>query len=319
MIAEPYGLSLFIAPKPKATLMNALSYLAFDPFGCSEQTQNKMLAFTMAVRIARRDSLLLPEISKIPEAENSGQKEKDEPAPDEQTMPWLQFRHATRIQQQKLRRLFDTAQSKKSFEKELEELMGMQKEDGGMSWFKGGKTDDFISAYVLAGLGKMQQDHLLDPDLATLKTDYFDFLKRLISFTDNRMITPTSWTNPIDFLYARSYWLKKYPVAASVKTAADSVLKTYWKNIDKYGIDRQATLIIISLRFAEEGGVFGDPITASTGIHPSVGHIRLCEWDAMEGSFQFRRFRLAGRRNALRVLPRHLKAPAKARRLPQEL
>ena len=143
--AEPYGLSLYINPKPQATLMNALSYLAFDPYGCSEQTLNKMLAFSMAIRIARVDSFLRQGISKIPNTEDTGNKEKDEPEPDEQTMPWLQLRHASMIQQQKLKQLFDTTRSRQAFEKELTELMAMQNADGGLSWFKGGRTDDFIS------------------------------------------------------------------------------------------------------------------------------------------------------------------------------
>lgn len=64
---------------------------------------------------------------------------------------------------------------------------------------------------------------------------------------------------PIDFLYARSYWLKDHPAPSSVVSFADSVLTMYWKNINKYPVDQQATLIIISLRFAANGGSFRDP------------------------------------------------------------
>ena len=256
--AEPYGLSLYINPKPHATLMNALSYLAFDPYGCSEQTLNKMLAFSMAIRIARLDSFLRLGISKIPNAENTGNKEKDEPEPDEQTMPWLQLLHASMIQQQKLKQLFDTTKSKQAFEKRLTELMAMQNKDGGLTWFNGGRTDDFISGYVLAGLGKMQQEKLLDLNFMPLKDGYSEFLSRLISYVDKQLATPIKETDPIGLLYARSYWLKDHPVPPSVRSAADSVLKIYFDNIGNYGIDQQATLIIIGLRFAGDGGPFRD-------------------------------------------------------------
>ncbi len=256
--AEPYALSLYINPKPQATLMNALSYLAFDPFGCSEQTLNKMLAFSMAVRIACVDSFVQKEITKIPDAENIANIGKDEAEPDEQTMPWLQLRHASMIQQQRLKQLFDTTKSKQAFEKQLTELMAMQNADGGLSWFKGGRTNEFISSYVLAGLGKMKQDNLIDPNFIKTKDDYPEFLSRLITYIDKELSTSIKEIDPAEFLYARSYWLKDHPVPLSVRSAADSVLKIYWSNISNYNIDKQATLIIISLRFAGERNSFHD-------------------------------------------------------------
>jgi alpha-2-macroglobulin len=254
--AEPYGLSLYINPKPQATLMNALSYLAFDPHGCSEQTLNKMLAFSLAVRIARMDSFLRHGISTIPGAKNNGEKENSDPEPDEQTMPWLQLNHASMIQQQKLKQLFDTARSKQALEKQLTELMTIQNAGGGMSWFKGGRTDNFITAYVLAGLGKMHQDDLLDKNIIKLNDGYPEFLSRLIDYVDKELSTQLKEIDPIEFLYARSYWLKDYPVSLAAKSTLDSIIKTYWKNINTYSIDRQATLITIGLRFGEMGDTF---------------------------------------------------------------
>jgi hypothetical protein len=256
--AEPYGLSLYINPKPQATLMNALSYLAFDPYECSEQTLNKMLAFSMAIRIAQEDSFLRQGLSKIPNDENIGNKVKDEPEPDEQTMPWLHLRQASMIQQQKLKQLFDTAKSKEAFEIQLTQLMAMQNRDSGLSWFKGGRTDDFISNYVLAGLGKMHQDDLLDPNFVKLEEGYPEFLSRLIAFADKELAGTAKGNDLIDFLYARSYWLKDHPIHPSVRSAADSILKLYWNNISNYSINIQATLIIISLRFAGDSGIFRD-------------------------------------------------------------
>jgi hypothetical protein len=251
--AEPYGLSLYINPKPQATLMNALSYLAFDPYGCSEQTLNKMLAFSMAIRIAGVDSFLQQSISKISGAENNAYKENDDPEPDEQTMPWLQLNHVSKIQQQKLKQLFDTAKSEQAFEKQLTELIAMQNADGGLSWFKGGKTNDFISSYVLAGLGKMHEDKLLDKNIIKLKDGYPEFLSRLIDYIDILLATKLKEIDPIEFLYARSYWLKDYPVSLSAKSALDSIIKICWSHINTYPIDRQATLITIGVRFGEKG------------------------------------------------------------------
>ncbi len=255
--AEPYGLSLYINPKPQANLFNALSYLAFDPYGCAEQTLNKMLAFSMAVQISRRDSLLQKGLSKIQVPEKTEPNYKDEPEPDEQTMPWLQLRHASRIQEQKLKQLFDTTKSKLALETDLTELMGMQNSDGGLSWFKGGRTDNFISAYVLAGLGKMHQDKLLGQDFLTVNERYSSFLSNLTSYADQELTKRIKYINPLDFLYARIYWLNVYPADSLVKPVADSVLRAGWNHADTYSLDQQATLISTSLRFADHGASFG--------------------------------------------------------------
>ena len=285
--AEPFGVSLFISPKPQSSLMNALTYLAFDPYGCSEQTLNKMLAFATAIRIAGKDSLLRRDISKIPVVANTATNESDGTEPNEQTMPWLQLSHAAVIQQQKMRLLFDTTKSKLAFEKQIKELMAMQNSDGGLSWFKGGKTDNFISGYVLAGLGKMQQDKLLEPDVINLPDDYPDFLSRLIKYVDGELSGVEKQFDPINLLYARSYWMKIHSVPVSVKYATDSVLKIYWKNIDNYNIDKQATIIIISLRFGGDSGPFHDQAvrelesTRQLAISDSSNGVR---WKAVSNS-----------------------------------
>ena len=53
--ASPYGISLYIAPKPEAAVINALPYMAFYEHNCAEQTFNKLLAHSMATQIMRTD------------------------------------------------------------------------------------------------------------------------------------------------------------------------------------------------------------------------------------------------------------------------
>ena len=134
----------------------------------------------MAIRIAREDSFLRKGLSKIPNDENTERKKKSL-SQTSKRCPGFTCAMPAMIQQQKLKQLFDTTKSEQAFEKQLTELMAMQNADGGLSWFKGGKTDDFISGYVLAGLGKMQQDKLLDPNFIKSEDGYPEFLSRLIT------------------------------------------------------------------------------------------------------------------------------------------
>ncbi len=76
----------------------------------------------------------------------------------EQTMRWLRLNNFTTIQQSKLNKLLDTVSGKKEIEKYIGVLVQMQNSDGGICWFNGGKSNPFISNYLLAGFGKLFAD-----------------------------------------------------------------------------------------------------------------------------------------------------------------
>ncbi len=256
--AVPYGLGMYINPKSQAALINALPSLAFYPYSCAEQTFNKILAHAIAIKIIQKDTAAQQTMKRL-EFQGS---ESSSPASlpeeiSEQTMPWLQLNHQTQIQQQQLLKIFDTLKSKSMVEKYLNDLVALQNSDGGISWFSGGKSDHYISCYLLEGFGKLKNDSLSFFQNQKNTASFKHFLPSLIAFADNRFTSADNYNfSGLFYLYVRTYWLGEFPLTATNSLKADSVLSSAWKTVSNANLWRQAILIITSLSFKGKDDIF---------------------------------------------------------------
>lgn len=250
--AEPYGTALYIKPQPSSAMINALPYLASYPYDCAEQTFNKMLAHLVAIKLVRTDTALQHSLRY--KSQLAG-KEPSPIDPAEQLTPWMQLLHANDWQQQQLNKLLDTMYSWQKTDEYTASLKGLQNPDGGMSWFKGGKSSDYISCYLLAGLGKIRRDSLL------VTKDRYQriqpLIAKLIGFCDDHFVRNLFYNESLLYMDARSYWQYDYPLSADVKRKADSLLTVNWSNINRYHFGRQVALIATTLRYAGKDGIYG--------------------------------------------------------------
>ncbi len=248
--AAPYGMGLYIAPKPQAAMLNSLPYLAFYAYGCAEQTFNKMLAYCVATKLMRTDTAAQKAMQNIrPKAENSKEALPDDLG--EETMPWLQLNHTHELQQQKLGKLLDTLSGNRMIEKYMEQLVALQNVDGGITWFKGGKSDGYISCYILGAFGKLVNDSLpflLNDNMQRL---FDNLILKLVNYCDLQFVEQTNkrfyFTDELAYLHARCFWLKAYKPSAALQHTTDSTLSELWKKTDNYGLHKQAMLVITSL------------------------------------------------------------------------
>ncbi len=256
--AIPYGIGMYISPKAQAALINALPSLAFYPYRCAEQTFNKILAHSIAIKIFQKDTAAQQTMKQL--ELQSGESGSPTSLPEElseQTMPWLQLNHQTQIHQQQLLKIFDTLKSKGMVEKYLTDLIALQNADGGISWFSGGKSNYYISCYLLEGFGRLKKDSLSIFRDKTTTASVKQFLQSLISFVDNSFISSMSENvNDLLYLYARTYWLKEFPFTANIALKGDSILASAWETVSNSNLRRQATLIITSLNLKGKDGVF---------------------------------------------------------------
>lgn len=238
--AIAYGTALYITPRPQAGILYALPYLANYPYGCAEQTFNKLKAYTVAIHLARTDTALYP----APVAD-TGEEAPDAPA--EALMPWLQLNHANRIHRQQLQRLLDTVYANKKIGDCLSLLKSMQRSDGSVSWFPGGNGDLYISCYLLAGFGQLLQEQLLPSNIA-----YQPLLSGLVRYCDSAMHDANSKGYELEYLYARTYWLKQFPFSSMNLVRADSLFAYHFKRAHQYSIGRTGMLIAAALRYGGE-------------------------------------------------------------------
>jgi TonB-dependent SusC/RagA subfamily outer membrane receptor len=249
--AQPYGISLFIAPKPQSAMINALPYLANYVYGCAEQTFNKLFANAIALHTVRTDTSLQRELKTL--NKNIGPKKNSDSLVatiNENAMPWLTISHKGDLQHANLSALLDTVKAIQNIEKHFATLKAMQLKDGGMTWFSGGKSDYYISLYILGRFGKMHKDDLI-PFKTIHKNDLDALISSLIVYCDSMFSAEKKqsyFSNNSYYLYARSFWLNDYPLIENIKRSADSVLQLAWKNIDRYSLSQQASMITTTLQ-----------------------------------------------------------------------
>ncbi len=244
--AEPYGVGLYIQPKLQAALIQSLPYLANYPYGCAEQTFNKMLAHIVAVKIMRSDSIAQQSFREAGEFIEK-QKTRDDKLPDqlaEETMPWQNIFNQTANQHRQLFDLLDSSKSKPMIRELLEKIIKMQRPDGGIAWFNGDESNFYISCYLLRGFGKLEkEDQVLDNN-----SNYKQFIDKLVRYCDNVVLADDDRkVSGINYYaYARSYWLEKQSVSLGHGLVVADRLHEYWRHISDYSLYDQALIVLSS-------------------------------------------------------------------------
>lgn len=251
--AAIYGIGLSLQPRPAAALINSLPYLVNYPYGCAEQTFNKLLAHAAAVQLIRNDTALQRSF----EAAKAGAENKTpaESLPDElaeETMPWLNLSNNTAAAQQKLFNLLDVPRSEATMDELLRKLFKMQTGSGGLAWFSGGEANFYISCYVLRGFGFMSGMDMKIKN-AGLKAEYTEFIKRLIRYADQQaavLLLKEEKNSMLYYVYARSYWLNDYLAAEPLLQTIRQYILHETDSGKDYSLYRQALLAVNGFRYA---------------------------------------------------------------------
>lgn len=252
--AELYGIGLAIDPKQQAALINSLPYLANYPFDCAEQTFNKLLAYLTARRIMQTDSVARVSFEKakdfVENEQNSVDRLPDELA--EESMPWLNMANNTSLQQKQLFDLLDTSKTEVVINELLHRLYKLQNSDGGISWFDGGKSDFYISCYLLKGFGLLQKENQLNPS-GTFEATFQKFIRALVKYCDesyNSIVKEKIADHHSFYLYARGYWINNYPLTDSARLGIKAELERTWQKANSASLYSQSLLIIATLQYA---------------------------------------------------------------------
>lgn len=242
-LKEVYGVGMNIQPKPQGALINSLPFLANYSFDCAEQTFNKMLANVTALGIMRTDKSMQQLHATVDEAVEKAVAPRLMPGLiSEQAMPWLHLNSRSALQQKQLAKLLDTARTKTTIYEHLEKLRSLQNKDGGLSWFEGGNSDPYITAYVVAGFGKLGNDSWV-ADLFT-KSKMPDFITNMIKYLDVNF-----GYQDIFVAYALGYWKIGYLVMGGSVTRIQQNIIRQWERVESIGLHQQALLIIATMQW----------------------------------------------------------------------
>lgn len=228
--------------------IQALPYMMEYPYECNEQIFSRMYANSIATHIAN----MSPKIKEVFESWKNltpgafcSNLEKNQELKSlvlEET-PWVMDAQNESANKQRVGLLFDIQRMVRENNTAIEKLEKNQLYDGSWPWFAGGRGSRYITQHIVCGFGHLQQLGIdFDVKGNTLKkaVDYLDKeitrdyneLKKYTKIDENYV----GYTN-IHYLYARSFHLKKYPLAPMHKEAYHFFLnqsKKSWKSLSVY-------------------------------------------------------------------------------------
>lgn len=175
--------------------------------------------------------------------------------------PWVRDAQSEEEQMKRIAVLFDLNKMRNELQSAYQKLAVKQSGSGGFPWFEGGNDSRYITTHIVSGFGHLKEmgiDYESNFDINTEK-----MLENAIGFIDKEMekefdkylknnkLTPSVY-NGIQYLYARSYFLEKYPMSKKANQAKDYFLKELDKGKFDQNLQTQAMLAMIFNRFGKK-------------------------------------------------------------------
>ncbi|OFX75861.1 MAG: hypothetical protein A2X12_04930 [Bacteroidetes bacterium GWE2_29_8] len=174
--------------------------------------------------------------------------------------PWLSNADEEKETFFKLKLLFNNNNLTNSVISSLEALKNLQNSDGGFVWYKGMKSDAYITLNVLEQFGKIKKYNLIKDKAINVKIN--ELTSKAIEYSDNKLIEEydkLQRENPskdlskyisyyfIDYMYVRSFY-KEIPLSEKNKDINDTILLSFAKNWTNLSYIQKAKVAIISFR-----------------------------------------------------------------------
>ncbi|MCC6234007.1 MAG: hypothetical protein IT580_15285, partial [Verrucomicrobiales bacterium] len=209
-----------MASNPAWYAVLALPTLMEYPHECAEQVFNRLYANALAHALATRDPRLRQTFElwrNTPALDSPLEKNGDLKSVALAETPWVRDAKSESEARRNLGLLFDPVRNKAQTDRALRQLAEMSRPEGGWSWFPGGPWDEFITLYIVAGFGRLQQLGVELPDdlparaLPVLDQSMHERWDRLRT---DKVLEGNHLTPSIAFyLYARSFFARRHPLA----------------------------------------------------------------------------------------------------------
>ncbi len=236
--------------------VQALPYIMEYPYECAEQTFSRYYANILATHIANSD----PKIKRVfeiwkntPSSQalmSNLEKNQELKALLLEETPWVLEAQNENERKHRIGLLFDLNRMSNESSSALKKLEQQQKYNGGWAWFKGMPESWYITQYIVCGLGHL--DNLGVTEVKSNKKTW-NMTTKAIKFIDGEIAKSykdlKKYCNAsclakdnigymqIQYLYARSYFIKDVPIDKSTKEAFNyykGQAQKYWKNKSFY-------------------------------------------------------------------------------------
>jgi uncharacterized protein YfaS (alpha-2-macroglobulin family) len=226
--AENYKLTLELNANPIWNAIFALPYLREYPYECAEQVFSRLFANQISQNLVTSQ----PKIKAVfDEWNRKGQLKSKLEVNQElknillEETPWVRDAVEEEEQQKRIGLLFEMNNMQNERQQSLEKLEKMQLENGAFPWFSGGPSNFYISAHILSGFGTLAQMNAAIPGSEKI-------IEKLTAYLDQEQAKELkkkpeflSTYSGLHYLYARSFFLKQYPLSSHLDTLKDLYLK----------------------------------------------------------------------------------------------
>ena len=260
---DNFKLTFEMTPNPIWYAIFSLPYLREYPYECSEQVFARLYGNLLSEKIINSN----PKIKAVFDDWNRKGELKSKLEQNQELKsilleetPWVRQSENEEEQMKRIAVLFDLNQMQNEFENSFRKLQNKQSSNGGFPWFEGGNESRYITTHIVSGFGHLQK---MGIDLnSKLNGDLDKMLKNAIRFIDseiekdwdkyqkNKNYPPSVYTG-IQYLYARSFFLDKYPLSAKGKSIRDYFLRELNKDKFDQPLQTQAMLSLIFKRYGK--------------------------------------------------------------------
>jgi len=240
-----HQLTLEYTSNPAWYAIQSLPYLMEFPHECAEQTFSRYYANSIGSHILNSN----PKIKTVFDSWKVNGKLTSKLEQNEEQKqilisetPWLRDAQSDAEKKKRLGLLFDLEKLASEEKIILKKLKQMQLPSGGFPWFSGGKANEYITRYIVAGFGHLQQLGVTDPS-----SKKNEILEKAIAFLDikftenhNRKLKHQTIENitignyELHYLYARSFFNNTVPFDKVVKP----IVNTYINKAKSKWLDR---------------------------------------------------------------------------------
>jgi uncharacterized protein YfaS (alpha-2-macroglobulin family) len=174
------SMTLQIDPQLALSILNSLPFLVHYPYECSEQLIDRYTPLAIANAFYKKNPKLAEAVRKIPKRGTiTPAWDRSDPRRLMTLMetPWEEVSQG-RKSYWPLVDMFDTAVVKSELDDSLSKLKSYQDGDGGYPWFPGGRSDPYITLFVLSGFAEAQRYGVEVP---------MDVVRRALGFVNNEI------------------------------------------------------------------------------------------------------------------------------------
>ncbi len=182
---KQHRLTVAFTSNPAWYAVQALPYLMEHPHECTEQIFSRYYANSLAAQVVKTHPKLkqiFAQWKNTDALKSSLAKNQDLKNALLAETPWVLQSQSEALQKQQIALLFDLNKMSDEINLALQKIAERQRHDGGFPWFPGGQSNNYITRYIVAGLGYLQYLGV------RLESRSEEMLQKALRYIDNALL-----------------------------------------------------------------------------------------------------------------------------------